>query len=333
MSARTFRPLFVLLVLLLAALACNLPGGKSPVQATAVVSAPTADMTRVALEYQATQMSLQLTQAADAANQPTTIPPTQPPVVVNVTQVVPTAEPPKEVQPTVAQATATQDFSARMKNAKILVYEDTQGIGLWISDALNGMGLRYTHVGDAIGDFMSNLNSGINWDLIIVGAESKSKVQGEFWDVIGEKLSRNKTALIAEVWYLDSLGEGRIKTVTSGCGIRFQRDWPLAESIYWLVSDHPVFSDPNNAMPLIHYSRYWNWQAGDLIKLAPGSNATLLAGTFQKQKSDYGVMATCYDGRVIFQTFSNHDYRYDEIVSLWQNYITYVLKNRFAAVP
>jgi len=202
-------------------------------------------MTRVALEYQATQMSIQLTEAAKVAQQPTPIPPTQPPVVVNVTQIVPTAEPPTDTPPTEAQATPTQDISERMKNAKILVYEDTQGIGMWISDALNGMGLRYIHIGDAIGDFMSNLNSGINWDLIIVGAESKSKVQGEFWDVIGEKVSRNKTALIAEVWYLDQLGEGRIKTVTSGCGIRFQRDWPLAESIYWLVSDHPLFSDPN----------------------------------------------------------------------------------------
>jgi hypothetical protein len=333
MSARTFRPLFVLLVLLLAALACNLPGGKSPAPATAVVSAPTADMTRVALEYQATQMSLQLTQAADAAQQPTAIPPTQPPVVVNVTQIVPTSEPPKDVQPTAAQATATQDVSERMKKAKILVYEDTPGIGLWISDALDGLGLKYVHVGDAIGHLMENLNSSIKWDLIIIGAESKTKVQGEFWDVIGEKVARDKTALIAEVWYLDLLGEGRIKTVMANCGIEFQRDWPLAESIYWLDSSHPLFSDPNETTALINYSRYWQAQAGDLIRLSPGSNATLLAGTFQKRKSDYGVLATCLEGRVVFQTFSNHDYHQDAIIRLWQNYITYTLKNRFAAVP
>jgi len=84
---------------------------------------------------------------------------------------------------------------------------------------------------------------------------------------------------------------------------------------------------------LINYSRYWNFQAGDLIRLAPGSKASLLAGLFQKRKSDYGVMASCYDGRVIFQTFSNHDYHYDDIISLWQNYITYVLKNRFTQFP
>jgi len=220
-----------------------------------------------------------------------------------------------------------------MKKAKILVYEDTPGIGLWISDALDGLGLKYVHVGDAIGHLMENLNSSIKWDLIIIGAESKTKVQGEFWDVIGEKVARDKTALIAEVWYLDLLGEGRIKTVMANCGIEFQRDWPLAESIYWLDSSHPLFSDPNETTALINYSRYWQAQAGDLIRLSPGSNATLLAGTFQKRKSDYGVLATCLEGRVVFQTFSNHDYHQDAIIRLWQNYITYTLKNRFAAVP
>jgi hypothetical protein len=36
---------------------------------------------------------------------------------------------------------------------------------------------------------------------------------------------------------------------------------------------------------------------------------------------------------VVFQTFSNHDYHQDQIISLWQNYITYTLTNRFAVVP
>ena len=340
-----------LLILIVAALACNMPGANSapavdatkialeiqatnnaaPTLAPAVdatklaleiqatnnaippTSAPAVDATKVALEVQATDMAARLTQQAAQPDQPQ---PNQPPAATSGPAVQPTA-----------------DFTARMKTAKILVFEDTQPIGLWISDALNGMGLKYTHVGDASGTFMVNLNSPIQWDLIIVGAESKTKIQGEFWDVIGEKLARDKTALVAEVWYLDLLGGGRIQTVTSQCGIKLQRDWPLAESIYWLDSSHPLFSDPNIVMPLINYSRYWQNQAGDLIKLSPGSNASLLAGIFQKQKSDYGVLATCYDGRVVFQTFSNHDYHHDEIVRLWQNYITYTLKNHFAVVP
>ncbi len=286
----------------------NAPG---PVQAV--------DATKVALEVQATNAAAQLTQQANQATQQANQP----------SQPQSTESPP----PADTQAVPTQDIEARIKNAKILVYEDTPDIGLWISDALNGMGLKYTHVGDALGRLMENLNSPIKWDLIIIGAESKTKVQGEFWDVIGEKVARDNTALIAEIWYLDLLGEGKIKPVLANCGIEFQRDWPLAESIYWLDSSHPLFSDPNNAMPLINYSRYWQWQAGDLIRVSPGSNATLLAGTFQKQKSDYGVMASCLEGRVIFQTFSNHDYHQDAIIRLWQNYITYTLKSRFAVVP
>jgi hypothetical protein len=364
MSAKHLRPFLVFLVLILAAFACNLPGatptqasipatpqvdltkialeiqatnnapGPAPavdatkialeIQATNNAPGPVqpVDATKVALEVKATDAAVQLTQQAEQNNQAQ--PAVPPPAVVP-----PAAAPPATANPGAAAA----DFKTRLKNAKILVYEDTPTIGLWISDALNGMGLKYTHVGDALGHFMENLNSPIQWDLIIVGAESKTKVQGEFWDVIGEKISRDNTAVIAEVWYLDLLGEGRLKPVLANCGIEYQQDWPLAESIYWLDSTHPLFSDPNIVMPLINYSRYWQWQAGDIIRLAPGSNATLLAGRFQKRKSDYGVLATCHEGRVVFQTFSNHDFHQDDIIRLWQNYITYTLKNRFAVTP
>jgi hypothetical protein len=354
MFAKRDRLSFSICILILAMLACNLPVNAPAVQnptvdttkvaleiqatqnaaanptadttkvalemqATQNAAPPVVDATKVALEVQATSLSSQLTQQA---NQPA--PPTDEP---------PTAIPPTAILPTTPPDAPTPDFDARLKTARILVYEDTPGLGLWISDALDGLGLKYTHVGDAIGHLMENLNSSIKWDLIIIGAEAKTKVQGEFWDVIGEKVAREKTALIAEVWYLDLLGGGRIKTLMANCGIEYQRDWPLAESIYWLDSSHPLFGDPNETSALINYSRYWQAQAGDLIRLAPGSKATLLAGTFQKRKSDYGVLATCMEGRMVFQTFSNHDFHQDAIIRLWQNYITYTLKNRFSVVP
>jgi hypothetical protein len=344
---------------MLAMLACSMPSAAAdaPVAATSV---PVVDATKIALEIQATNNVIAPTQAVDATKIALEILATnnapKPTLAVDATkvalevqatdasasltqqakQLIADVSPAtQQAQPTVGQPAAapTQDFKARMKTAKILVYEDTPNIGNWISDTLNSMGLKYTFVGDAIGTLMVNLNSPVDWDLIIIGAEAKTKVQGEFWDVIGEKVSRDDAGLIAEVWYLDQLGEGKIKPVLANCGIEFQRDWPLAESIYWLDSTHPLLSDPNMAMPLINYSRYWQWQAGDLIRLSPGSNASLLAGTFQKRKSDYGVLATCMDGRVIFQTFSNHDYHQTAIIQLWQNYITFVLKNRFAVKP
>ncbi len=324
MSRRIF-PFLALAVLVFSGLACSLPVSTPAVSSPVPATPP--DATKIALEIQATALSAQVTEMAQSP----TASATPIPATVEVSSPPAPSETPASTE---IIPTPTADFDAWLKkDAKILVYEDTQNIGLWIRDALDGMNLKYTHVGDSLGTFMENLNSGIAWDLIIVGAESKTSVQGEFWDVISERVSRNNTALIAEVWYLDLLGEGRIKPLLTGCGVRFQRDWPLAESIYWLQSDQPVFNTPNTSMPLIHYNIYWNAQAGDLIKLAPGSKATLLAGTFQKQKSDYGVLATCYEGRVILQTFSNHDYRRDEIMLLWQNYVYNTLKNRFAVLP
>ena len=342
MKTQKMRLFLSILVMFLAVLACSLPGAgvtqpaapsvpvidatKIALEILATQNAPTiapvVDATKVALEVLATNASIELTKQADANQiQPTAIPTEQPPQAT------------VEVDPTVEVASPTPDFEARMKTANILVYEDTQNIGLWISDALNGMGVRYTHVGDAIGTLMENLNSPVPWDLIIIGAESHTKVQGEFWDIINEKVARDKTALIVEVWYLDSLGEGKFKNLLSNCGVEYQKDWKKVESIYWLDSTHPLFSSPNTAMPLINYSPYWGSNPGDLLRLAPGSSATLLAGTFEKRKSDYGVLTTCMDGRVVIQTFSNHDFHHDQIIKLWQNYVTYTLKNRFAVQP
>lgn len=233
--------------------------------------------------------------------------------------------------PTETQAAPAEDMEARIQGAKILVYEDTQPIGYWIQKSLDAAGYEYTHTGDALGDFMENLNSGIEWDLIIVGAESKNAVRGEFWDQLADQANR-KTAIIAEIWYLDSIAHGRIYSFMTECGISFQKDLPLADSIYWLEPEHPLFNEPNTVLPLLHYGRYWASQAGDLISLRSEGDAELLAGTFTYRPTDYGQIAACMDGRVIFQTFSNHDYAFADIQPLWQNYVYYTLKNHFLAL-
>jgi hypothetical protein len=309
-----FGALVILLVL-----ACAVPAG--PINNVA----PTYDATRVVLELQATAMSLQLTQAAMNNQVPPTLAPT----------LVPTQEPPPAVIPTEVQPTPTQDVMARMKSAKILVYENTdeRNIGLWIRDALDGLGLTYTHTGSYSGHFMEYLNSGTKWDLIIVGAEDKDKISGEFWDVIDSRLTRDKTALIVEIWYLDREANGPIARIMSRCGIRYQKDYDLADSIYWWQSDHPVFNEPNVVSPLLRYNRFWAGQTGDQIRLGSGGDATLLAGLSAKSQSQEAVLATCEQGRIIFQTFSDHDYPREDIIPLWENYIYYTLKNHFAVTP
>ena len=285
---------------------------------------PAFDTTKAALELEGTALSLQLTQAALNADQP--VPPAQPP------------DRPAQIEPPVApavQATPTPDVEARIKSAKILVYENTdeRGIGMWIQDALDGMGLRYTQTGSYSGHFMEYLNSGVKYDLIIVGAEDKDKISGEFWDVINTRLGRDKAALIAEVWYLEREANGPISKILGGCGIRFQKDMPLDDSIYWWVPEHPIFNEPNTVLPLIHYDLFWGNQAGDRIMLGGGGDATLLAGRSARSQTDEGVLATCYQGRVIIQTFSDHDYHQADIIPLWQNYIHYTLTNHFAVTP
>jgi hypothetical protein len=311
-------------VVLIFVLACTIT------TSTPAAPPPAFDPTKAALELEATAMSLQLTQAAlnQQAQQPTVSPPTQPPPQPTL------AMPTEPLLPTPVPPTAAPDFEDLMKDAKILVYENTdgRGIGMWIRDALEGMRLKYTHTGSYSGHFMEYLNSGAEWDLIIVGAEDKDKISGEFWDVINTRLTRDKAALIAEIWYLDTEAYGPISKILGGCGIRYEKDYTVAESIYWWASDHPVFNEPNTVLPLLHYSRYWANQTGDKIRLGSGGDATLLAGLMAQPSSKGAVLATCYEGRVIIQTFSDHDYHYEEIIPLWQNYIYNTLKNHFLAI-
>jgi hypothetical protein len=333
------------LVLLSTTLACALPAGIG-------APAPADDggrrlrETEQALSAQATQLAAQQAtlvareQEQNVAAQQPTDPPA--PTATSMPSIAPTNTPLPLPSATLAPEltataipTATQvppeptaDIEANLKKAKILVFEDTQPIGYWIRSALDSAGYKYTHVGDAVGDFMENLNSGIEWDLIIVGAESKAGVRGEFWDAISQQIDRG-AAVVVEIWYLDLTVNGKIKPLLTRCGIDYQKDLPLADSIYWLDPTHPVFNQPNTVMPLLHYSRHWENQAGDLIRLRPGSEAVLLAGTQSKRYDDYGQIAVCLDGTVIFQTFSNHDYPQGDILQLWQNYADFTLRNHF----
>lgn len=317
----TLRGSIIFLLIVFAfTLACSISTNSAPAVAVATVFDPT----KMALEYQTTAMSLQLTQAVlNAQIQSTSIPP------------LPQTNSPTPDPPTEIQSTPTQNIEALIKSANILVYENTdeRNIGMWIQDALDGMDMNYTQTGSYSGHFMEYLNSGTKYDLIIVGAEDKDKISGEFWDVINTRLARDKVALIAEIWYLDSESNGPISKILNGCGVRYQKDWQLADSIYWWDSNHPIFNEPNTVLPLLHYNRYWTNQTGDQIRLAGSGNATLLAGLAAKSSNQEGVLATCYEGRVIIQTFSDHDYDQADIIPLWQNYIHYTLKNHFSVTP
>lgn len=289
---------------------------------------PTTDATKIALGIQGTGMALQLTQSALNAQPAGTQPP---PVVVEQ----PTNPPPPTVpQPTVPQPTATQDLQARMKTAKILVYEDSMAVPLvpWVKPTLDMMGLNITYTAD-VGILMNYLNSGTKWDLIIIASEARSAVQGEFWDVIVPKVTNDKAALIVEMWYLSDTAVGRINQLMTKCGIRFEKVRGEVDSIYTLKPDHPVFTTPNSGFGLTNYWGFWEDKGGDYVQVTGNGDAQILAGGFPSRSSDYGLITTCIEGRVIIQTFSDHDYHQGDIQALWENYVTWVLTNHFAIVP
>ena len=230
------------------------------------------------------------------------------------------------------QTSQTSDIEARIKSAKILLYEGTDELnaGMIVQTALDGLGLKYKQEGSYSGRFMQDLNSSEIYDLIIVDAEDHQAITGEFWDVINTRVIRDKTALIVEMWYLDQEAYGPIYYILSDCGIAYTKDWTTLESIYWWEPAHEIFNTPNVVPPLIHFNPFWPAGFGDRVRLASGGDATLLAGP-SSTKSNDAVLATCNGGRQIWQFFNDHDFPRGQMVPLWQNYITYTLKNHFAA--
>lgn len=332
----TWVSLFVILFLVQAA--CLSTGGSlsssSPTQdvagtAQAIQMTSQAEMdaklalekTQFVMDLQGTEVSLKQTQAV--LEMPTQAPP-------------PTEEPtstPQPAAPTLEPTPGEKDYSEMIKNAKILLYEDTNelGIGQVIEETLKRMGLKYTSTLDYSGEFMANLDSGTKWDLIIVGAENHNAIQGEFWDVLLQQ-SYKKTAIIAEVWYMDILGGGKMRNFTNECGVSYYKDWDLAESIYWVNPDHPIFNEPNVVKPLLHYNRYWMSNAGDRVRVRSTGDAEIVAGLFKNDTKQDGLITVCMEGRTVFQTFCNHDFRQNEVMDLWENYITYTLTNHFKAL-
>lgn len=308
--------------------------------------------TRVALAIQQTSMVMEQTRLAQA--EPVVLvtePPVQPtftPYPTYTQQVA--VEPPPVQEPTTAvvdppaETEPELSYEDWLKDAKILLYDDMYGY--WdpqpvvIANAIDGLGLgkNTTNVKDAMGNLLSNMNSATDWDLIIIGAERRDAVSGEYFDALATSLDRG-SSVILEIWYLDSVHFGRIQPVMQRCGIAFHRDWPRNLNsdpntylVYLLEPTHPMFSEPNIMSMLIPYDiLWWSPDAGDLTKINPGSSAgVLLAGSQQKEFNSYGLIADCMDGRMIWQTFSTHDYRTEVMINLWQNYITYTLQARYA---
>lgn len=228
-----------------------------------------------------------------------------------------------------------------MKDANILLYEDMVSelnTTRFVKSTLDYMDLDYDDVGDGKGDLKSLMLSGgpggQGWDLIIVAAERKSGVSGEFFTYVNDALNMG-SSVILEVWYLDRTAGGTASTLLARCGVEYERDWtnvPQNEQVmYHLDSTHPLLNEPNTGLSFTKVTRYWanNWNIGDLLRAAPGSDADLLVGTLANQKKRHITLTSCIDGRLILQTFSTHSHTKDAMLPVWENYIYNALKARF----
>ncbi len=319
---RDSKRFIIVLTLVIAALACNIPSSSSGDYSV--------EETRVALGVQQTSIAIQqATLNANVQVAPTYTP--YPTYTPEVPTMVNTPESPMPLQ------TTAVDIEALIKASNILVYEDVVGdptlvpiVGNVVS-GMNFSGGKVINTGDAMGKFRDYINSATQWDLVIVAAEVRSGFSGELFEMLYDHIDRGG-AVIIEIWYLDDVSEGKIAPILSDCGVQFFRDWgrevnydPYKYSIYWLDTSHPLLSTPNTVQAPSYPYPEWFGDAGDLLELGPGGDAVLVGGLYPKRTSDYGVLASCMEGRMVLQTFSTHDYKAEITRALWENYITYTL--------
>ncbi|MEE4194926.1 MAG: hypothetical protein V2J07_06990, partial [Anaerolineae bacterium] len=69
---------------------------------------------------------------------------------------------------------------------------------------------------------------------------------------------------------------------------------------------------------------------GDLIEILPDAyGAAIIGGLHKSHSTYYGLITECLDKRMILQTFSTHNYKKFDTISLWQNYIFNTLLAHF----
>lgn len=312
------KALLIILAVILTTLACGLyKSGASPTAASGNV-----------VTYVAPTTGELPTQAVVVL--PTEAPATQTPAPTPTDTLIP----PTPTKP---------DIRELIRNARVLVYEDVRSTSYmvpFVHRALSNLGIKNTvEVGDATGNFQDQIFSATKWDLIIVAAEVHTAFKGEMFDGIVEQMDEG-TGVIIELWYLDSIVNGKISPIMQRCGLGWQMnvsrapgDDPFKFSYVWLDSSDPLLSNPNAAHAPSYPYPYWMSDAGDLMRLKSGSTSKLLAGFYRDIKDSYGVIAKCLDGRVYIQTFCSHDYPQQNMIALWENYITNALINHFNYQP
>ncbi len=315
----------LILPLLIQVLACSLVQGLPGQEAGATITA------------------LQQTINAGPATQtplPTPLP-TQAPSTSQATE--PAAAPsPQPAATTTGASNPPANLEALIKSANILLFEDITGnldIYRYVAAAFERLGLKPYDVGDAQGRLKTALMGGPGqgkaWDLIVIAAEDRDQVQGEFFEYLENILDQGKTAVILETWYLDQISQGTAKPILMRCGVDVV-SWvgvshsPSDLKIYPLISNSPLLNEVVSVSQF-RIADYWPYEfQGNLMNLNGMGDAQLILGIDPKNVNGNGVLANCFNSRLILQTFSSHNYLDETSVSLWMNYIHYALRMHFS---
>jgi hypothetical protein len=284
-------------------------------------------------------------QSALATSQAQQQPPaaTQPPA--QPAPVEPQQPAPVQTQPPQQPPPPPANINELMQNAQILVYEDMVSDPTeyrYVKRTLDAMGLHYKDDGNAQGwlksDLLGNSPAGKPWDLVIIAAETRTDVTGEYFDYINSVLNKG-TPVILESWILDSVSQGSISPILAKCGVQvypyFPKTFSVNDVLMWPIpstSQHPIMNDPNSGMKFTRARDKWipSLDLGSKMALTGGGDAIFLIGTNAQSDFKDGTLAVCNNGHLIIQTFSSHSFEWQTMYPLWENYITNALKVRFS---
>jgi hypothetical protein len=228
-----------------------------------------------------------------------------------------------------------------LQTAQILLYEDIVAnieVRRYISVALDRLGLHYEDLGDAIGHLRDRMRTGAPngkpWDLIIISAEDRGGIEGEFFQYMENSLNQG-SAVILEAWYLDEIKDGTIKPILTSCGLEVAPYIGATGSsndliLYPLIPNHPLLNEVISITDFKISDYYPYDELGNLMYLTGGGDGELIVGINKNTPNSDGVLAFCRGGQLILQTFSSHSYLEETMVPLWQNYIHSTLRIHFS---
>lgn len=272
--------------------------------------------------------------------QPTAVP-TDTPAPPTMTP-LPTLPPPPTAAAITQPPQAPSNIEELILNSSVLLYEDMAGnpeVFRYVAAALQRLGFRdgsYMDTGDAQGRFLTamsgNAPSGRPWDLIIIANEDRDGIQGTFFEVLEPILNRGDTYVIMEMWHLDEIQEGTVKPILLRCGVNvFNWEGSSSADLHLFAPDpnHPLLNEVVSVreFKLLDYWMFY-YDLGDLMYLTGTGDAKVVLSSQPGDSTQAGVLTECYNGRLIMQTFSSHNYQDETMVSLWANYIHYALRKK-----